>query len=369
MDLIAIPVVVSGWVSILKMTTRLSSLLLTVVFFIATLTCAQDPTRKSSGVTRFAEAGAVLQTYIENPTPLPDPGNFLRSSWASDKVIPWKVHLALQLVKHPKLNERQVRFILDAISLSSSELVAVANDAPAKNARAEVVFQALRRRALAAFSEKEATDLFAHTDGSENDILKKYYDVSTLPIKETKASFRNASPTDKSDLWRTHLALFLVKSPELSESQKKVILTAMSLATPEFFEMRSSALAWKPKVQDPLRSLEEQVVSAFTLTDGAKIFATLQDDTKSADCGVTYERPILLRYMNYKTFSDSGIERGPCECSTESDWCPIYGYCNGTNCTPTQSGCGTLWAYPCNGASCKKSSASSGSHGLQLNGQ
>lgn len=196
---------------------------------------------------------------------------------------------------------------------------------------------------------------------------KMYYATSTLPVRDAKALFRNASSNDKSELWRTHLALFLVKRPELNETQKRIILSAMSLATPEFFEVRSSDPAWKAKVRAPLRSLEKQIASAFSRKDAAKIFATLGDDTKSANCSATYAESVLLKNINYKSLSDSdsqtqwadsrfgkqdrgiGLERGACDCSTTSDWCPISGYCSAGGCSPTQSGCGTLWSYPCNG--------------------
>ena len=170
---------------------------------------------------------------------------------------------------------------------------------------------------------------------------KMYYAISTLPVGEAKASFRNASSNDKSELWRTHLALSLVKRPELNERQKRIILSAMSLATAEFFEVRSSDPAWKAKVREPLRSLEEQIANAFSRKDALKIFATLSDDTESANCITTYPGSVLLKNINY--------QRGPCGCSTDSDWCPISGYCSKTHCNPTQSGCGTLWSYPCNG--------------------
>ena len=180
------------------------------------------------------------------------------------------------------------------------------------------------------------------TSNTRGRASKMYYAMSTLPVGEVKALFRNASSNDKSELWRTHLTLFLAKRPELNERQKRIILSAMSLATPEFFEMRSSDLSWKVKVQDPLRSLEEQIASAFSRKDAVKIFATLGDDTESVNCGTTYPGSVLLKNINYQ-------RPGPCECSTKSDWCPISGYCKGGNCRETTSGCGTLWSYPCDG--------------------
>lgn len=196
---------------------------------------------------------------------------------------------------------------------------------------------------------------------------KMYYAVSTLPVRDAKALFRNASLNDKSELWRTHLTLFLTKHPELNERQKEIILAAMSLATPEFFEVRSSNPEWKAKVGEPLRSLEEQIASGFSRKDAVKIFATLGDNTESANCSAIYVGPVLLEKINYMPLSDSGshiqwadnrvgeqdkaigLQRGSCDCSMDSDWCPISSYCSKGNCSPTDRGCGTLWSYPCNG--------------------
>jgi hypothetical protein len=261
------------------------------------------------------------------------------------------------------LNERQVRILLDAISLSSSELLATGT--PANNGKAEA-FEALRRRAFAAFPKKVAADIFAKDEKTEDDLLKMYYDISALPLTERKASFRNASSNDKSNLWRMHLALFLVKRPELNEWQREIILAAMSLATPEYFEVGPKSPAWRTKVRDPLRSLEEQILAAFSFEDGAKIFATLGDDTQAAKRIPTQPGSFILSGVNYKQVSDSGPYKkrtanqfgnqdrfpragGSCTCSTQSDWCPISGYCNSNDCKTTESGCGSLWRYPCDG--------------------
>jgi hypothetical protein len=152
-------------------------------------------------------------------------------------------------------------------------------------------------------------------------------------------------------------------------AEREIILAAMSLAAPKFFEVRSSNPAWKVKVGESLRSLEQNIVVAFSLEDGAKIFVTFRSDTESAKRSPAHTGSVLLNSINYKQLRDSSphkqgthsrfagqdmkLERSPCQCSTESDWCPIPRYCNGANCNQTQSGCGTFWSYPCNGASCQ----------------
>jgi len=294
----------------------------------------QSATSASSTVAWSYGTGSLPQPYREiSAVAITDPGTLFKALPARDKSLLTRVYLSLQLVRHPDLDQRQVRIILDAISLSSPE----------------------------------ASTLFANVaiGKAEEDILRMYYDISALPLKKRKASFRNASAKNKSDLWRTQLALFLARHPELNQRQQDVILSAMSLATPDYFEVRSSDPAWNEKVQVPSRSLEEQIVRAFVLTDAAKIFATLGDEEKSANSS----RSVLLKSINYKPLSDSGpfkewahsrfagqdfaLEQSACQCSTASDYCPAWGYCRDGNCTPTESGCGTLWSYPCNGASCR----------------
>jgi hypothetical protein len=217
--------------------------------------------------------------------------------------------------------------------------------------------------------DASSTSTYVANRNAPADNLRTYYVLSNLPINETKASFRNASAKNKSDLWRTHLALSIVNHPELNERQRKVILAAISLATPEFFEVRSTDSDWTAKVQEPLHSLEEQIINLFTVNDAIRIFANLQDSPEILKCGATFERSIL-KTVNYKPPINSGshiqseqransrfgeqdkgigLERNTCGCSTDSDWCPISGYCKLGNCSPTQSGCGTLWSYPCNG--------------------
>jgi hypothetical protein len=326
------------------MTTRLSLLLLMAILGIVTLGRAQDATTSTATTrARAYETGEHLQMSAS----LFDSGKFTTSYWTGDNISRWKVHVALQLVKRRELNDRQQRIFLDA--LSSSDFGAL---------------PALRRRALAAFPKKEAAELFANITGAkaDDDLLSLYSDLSALPLKERKAAFRNASSNDKTNLWRTHLALFLVKRPDLDEWQKGIILAAMSLVTPAYFEVRADSPTWKLKVRDPLRSLEQEILGAFSFEDGARIFATLGDDTDAAKRTHTPWGSVSLNTVNYRERGDADpythnrfsrqdlpAQRGSCDCSLSSDWCPISGYCNSTGCSGTQSGCGTLWSYPCNG--------------------
>ena len=291
------------------------------------------------GITNVVSEGSASRNSTSRNT---GPKNFFRGSPAQDKSLPLKVHLALQLVKHPEFSEQQVRIILNAISLSTPELFADCKGAFPSRTREDKSTEALsRRQTLCAIPHTKATEPFGNvvTGKTEVDILKGYYAISSLPFYERKASFRNASSSQKSLLWRTHLSLFLVKRPDLNDRQKHIILAAMSLATPEHFELRPSTSLWKTKVREPLSSLENQISSAFSLEDGAKIFATLSDNLECGSQSAT----------NTDESPSMEFQQSACTCSTTSDYCPIWAYCRPGNCGTTQSGCGTLWSYPCNG--------------------
>ena len=347
----------------MRITNRFWLTLLIAVLSLISIASVLDTASFPTTLARPYETSELLQKQVGTSAPLHDGGNFVKSSWTSEKISLWRIHIVLQLVKRPKLKGEQVRILLDALSLLTSEFLAT--DTPANNGKADA-FQALRRRAFAAFPKKEADEIFAESEKTEDDILKMYYDISALSLTERKASFRKASSNDKSSLWRTHLALFLVKRPELNEWQKEVILAAMSLATPEYFEVGPASPAWRAKVRDPLRTLEEQILAAFSFEDGARIFATLGDDKEAVKRPPAQVGSFMLSGVNYNQLSDSGPYKersgnqfgnqdrfragGPCTCSTQSDWCPITGACNSTDCRPTESGCGTIWSYPCDGA-------------------
>lgn len=324
----------------------------------------------STPVVPLYETGVFPDQYIAFPqknlefaaVAILDPRELPGDALASDESLLWKIHLALHLVKHPELNQQQVHIILDAISLSP-QFLTTSKEITVKKIKADEALELLKRRAVRAFPNSAASWQFGNrvVGKAEEDILKMYYDMSALPLKKRRAAFRYLSPNDRSDLWKTHLVLFLVKRPELTELQKETILAAMALATSEYFGVRSSDPAWKFKVQEPSRLLERQISTAFSLEDATTIFATLGDDAEFAKSSAT----VLLKSINYQPLSDSGpykrgansstseqemMLEGSCSCSTESDYCPIWSSCTGGGCSGSENGCGTLWNHPCNGA-------------------
>ena len=346
-------------------TTRLALLLLIVTLLTVMLAGTQQSATSASPIAASLYGPRVTpQKYTPiSAMAIPDPRNLFKGSRAHEKSVLWKISLALQLVKHPEWDARQVQIILDAISLSTPEFFATFNTTPANRAKADDALGSLTRRAVGAFPNDQAAKVFATVAGAqgEEDVLKMYCDLSALSLRKRRAAFSKATPNDRSNLWRTHLAMFFVKR-ELTELQKQVIWSAMSLATPAYFGVRSTDADWKGKVREPSFLLEQQILNAFSLHDAAKIFATLGDDGESAKSSAL----VLLKNINYEPLSDSGpykqwahtrvsrqdmeIEQSSCSCSQQSDYCPIWSACGNASCNSTESGCGTLWSHPCNGA-------------------
>lgn len=221
----------------------------------------------------------------------------------------------------------------------------------------------------AALPNSEVADRFFSVNSwqAEQEISKKYQDLSALPLKDRKSIFRRSTPAEKSGYWRTHLSAYLVNHPDLNEWQQKIVLDAMLLLTPAYFAVPSESPEWKTKVDQPSRSLESQIDVAFSREDAAKIFATLGADSQAAKLGPTaagiasrksinYEPPIsdTLPYHQWTNsrFSIQDLEldqNATCGCNLDQDFCWGWKYCSANACAASQGGCGLGWQFPCNG--------------------
>jgi len=195
----------------------------------------------------------------------------------------------------------------------------------------------------AAFSREDGARIFATLGDQEGqDLLQKYMDICALPMKGRKDAFRKASPTDASDLWRTHLALYLARHPELNEAQRQSILGVMSFASPEFFKLPHA------KAEGQVGPLESSVHGIFSRIEGAKIFATLgEPDPSQTLKGSTALLEAPTKWKQPNRFIGRLEERKDCEC-TSSCMNTCWNYCQGTQgCTQSSGGCGFLWQCDC----------------------
>lgn len=125
----------------------------------------------------------------------------------------------------------------------------------------------------------------------KDEFVQKYKDVSALTAPERKAFFKNASAKDRSNLWKTHLALYFVKNPNLNNEQKDLILESISISTPELFEFTAD----NSSKEITLQSLAQHALGVFSKTEAAEIFANLG--------GGTTEIELLQKYQDISAVS------------------------------------------------------------------
>jgi hypothetical protein len=240
------------------------------------------------------------------------------------------------------MNEAQKQLILESMSLTTPELYG-APRSPDEKARVDELMSQLQNRMLTVFGREELARIFGTLGAPEaqDDLFRKYRTISGVSMSSRRAAFGGATPEDKSDLWRTHLALYLARHPELNSAQGQTILDAMSLASPEFF------LIPPDKVQDHVTMFENRVQELFSRIEAGKIFATLGESDPSQT--VKASRPLLqapakLRQLNRLIRYDASED--DCECTTSCiNTC--WNYCAGGVCHHTDTGCGFLWQCPC----------------------
>ena len=242
----------------------------------------------------------------------------------------WKISMALYLTKRPELGKAQQEFILDAMALATPELFDIPQDDATKKVKAEESLQLLSARAFEIFSKTEATEILATLGGGEKELvlLKKYADVSRLPLPQRRSLFRSSTSEEKCYLWRTHITLYLANHPDLKKAQGEFILQTLELTKIDLFEVANSDPNWKVKVEKPLQLLFEHALEVFSKKEARELFAQLGNNTSSPN--LAHSKPAQIP---------------DCECSYIVDTCSTK--CFGNGCTQAESGCGPFWLLAC----------------------
>jgi hypothetical protein len=221
---------------------------------------------------------AALNRYRElAELPVPERREVFIQASAMEKSSLWRIHLALSLANRSELSSEQRDVILEAISLATPELFSITSESPLWKSQVDEPLKSLMQRALKAYPKKEAAAIFAQIgdDKAELTLLQKHRDISSRSLAERKELFEKLSSKEKSDLWRFHLALYLAHHSNLNREQRKVILDAMSLATPELFSISPDNPLWEVQVDKPLQLLNQRALAVFSKSEGAEIFNAL----------------------------------------------------------------------------------------------
>ena len=219
-------------------------------------------------------------------------------------------------------------------------LVSGAESSAASKAR--LVKDGGSRQALAPAELPVATD----------DVARAYDELRFVRGSRERAQVLAQMPSEtRTRVWAHHLLTMLVKHPEFTAGQRAVIQEALSLLTPELFEVHPSNPRWVDVVDMPLRRLKERAVAAFSDSPVARDLFTqvgpdyeernVNDRTAASADGTGHSTAGRARIV--KTDSEN------CICSVASDWCYTGYQCLNAWCNFTGAGCGTLLLYPCEG--------------------
>ncbi|HEX8564379.1 MAG TPA: bacteriocin fulvocin C-related protein [Pyrinomonadaceae bacterium] len=142
---------------------------------------------------------------------------------------------------------------------------------------------------------------------SEFDVLQTYKEISALPfdanMRERRAVFLKLSSQEKSELFKLHLAMQLVKRPNLAKEQKDLILDSISMITPESYgddpEKRVAA-------QQKAAPIQQKALLLFSSKrEAAEIFAALGGDEADVQLLGKYQQITAPIYQNERRASFS----------------------------------------------------------------
>jgi hypothetical protein len=278
-----------------------------------------------------------LSNYIKvSSLPMNQRPKFFSDLPAEEKANLFKLNLALQFVKRQNLTKEQKNVILEGISITSPEIYK--KDNVENRNQAEQAAITIQNKVLSVFPEREAYEIFASINNGKDDVtfLEKYLKVISLPtMAERQKIFREASPEDRSDIWKGQMVYFL-GTYELNKNQQDFIVEIISLSTPKAFTFPSSEYEVRNVALQKLDALEKIAFKLFSKEEVFKMFMRLGEAEE-------------ISSQTKKSKPNSEGEPPPsCFCNW---YCGFCQYCDTAQniCTHTTSGCGWTLSSPCTG--------------------
>ena len=233
-----------------------------------------------------------------------------------------KVNLALQFVKRPEMTNEQKEFVLDAISSVSADIYDKTDAEKTSRTRQNVT--ELENRAIGLFNRKDLGDfiepLMTNKD-EEVGLLQKYEEILSLPMTERKEKIRNASPTEKSDFWKSQLVYHLAVS-NFSQNQKLFIIGVIPLMSSSSFSL--------PLSEGQIKNEETRVVQNY-MSRASEFFTKTEIYTVFMGYGIHKMIP-----DKSSTTENRSIRH--CDCN---NLCGISSSCNNrASCAISRDGCG-----------------------------
>lgn len=163
-----------------------------------------------------------------------------------------------------------------------------------------------------------------------------YSELLAVHARDRSILLATYDSVTKAAVWRHHLLNVLAEHPEFDEAQRAVIMDALALLTPQFFDIDLSDPRWPAEVDAPLQEITDRAQQLFPRAIARAIFVDLgpREGTRkirSNSCPPDPEEPAM---RDENSADARGTPRptptmGYCECSSISDWCAMPTYCKG----------------------------------------
>jgi hypothetical protein len=178
-----------------------------------------------------------------------------------------------------------------------------------------------------AFAATEVSAAQSWVNAHAGALPSSYEEFANFSLPYRRAIFGSLSPAVRSRLWSEQLNRYLVAHPDLPANQRAALRSAITMAADEsvFDPERSD---WSATHHARLSAVTDAAIQAFGSDEAHGLIANLGTSAAAV-------KP------------DAGP---PCDCSLVSNWCASR--CIGAPycvCGISSGGCGTFWAYDCNG--------------------
>jgi hypothetical protein len=182
----------------------------------------------------------------------------------------------------------------------------------------------LAGKAPALAEASECAEARAWVKANPGELPRNYADFAAYSTTYRRAIYDELPAAARSKLWVEHLGHYEATRAGLTVQQRKALNSASTIAA----DTGTFATARDAGTERRLTELEESVLAAFGRDEARTILATL-GPAEPAKAAVG---PLAV-----------------CECSTwDTKWC--WGVCRESSaCEYTWTGCGSLWAWPCDG--------------------
>lgn len=183
-------------------------------------------------------------------------------------------------------------------------------------------------------------EAYKWVDSHRSELPRSFDEISSFPLNYRRAIYSNLEAGDRAQLWQEQFERAL-QNQDLTETQRKVLLDAIQLVTPELLRaMKSRRGGAYSQAKRLVVEFEKEAREAFGNSGAGDLFGRIGPaDTETG----------IIRLRDHANLNKELASAVGCSCSDASDYCSSAFNCASGGCTLIRDECGTLWTYDCDG--------------------